>query len=260
MITAYNAVPLTATAPSRRELRDADIGFCASLIDGQYSAFVKQLHVQDVSTTLAFDLVALGLTNGASLASKSTANALSAGASGVTGASLAFNKDVFYQKTLPAIVAQMDANRAVVYKNLRLSEQSDETVYTLADAQHDLRAYQAAGTIDEAISAISAQAQQSVTASNNEVKALFVATVIDPATQTRKKAVAQYVKSLNLAVPADKATLDAVANGMKVALTAGEDPALERHDVLVMLAETILDQASMNSAATTLKAATGKDF
>jgi hypothetical protein len=260
MLTTYAATPLTQTAPSRREQRDADIGACVSLIDGQYYAFVKQLHVQNVSTTLTLDLVSLGLTNAATLASKTTANALSAGASGVTGAGLALNKDVFYQKTLPAIIAQMDADRALVYKNIRLSEQSDETTYTLADAQHDLRDYEAAGTIDEAISAISASATQSTATSTDAVKALFTTTIVDVPTQARKKAIAQYVKNLDLTAAADKTVLNAIATAMKVSVAPGEDPLQERHDVLVALDKAIVDPASLTTVAAQLKTATGRDF
>lgn len=260
MITAYNALAATATNPTRRELRDADIGICVSLIDGQYNSFVRKLHSQNTSTTLGLDLVALGLTSGGSVASKATANALSAAASGVTGAGLAVNKDVFYQKTLPAIIAQMDANRAAIYSNMRLSMQSDETVYTLADAQHDLRLYEGAGTIDAAVAAISGSAQQSTDKSTAAVKALFVGDIVDAATQARKKALAQYVKGLDPAVAADKANLDKLAAAFAVPVSPGEDPLKERHDLLVALDQSIIDQASMDKAAATVKAAVKKDF
>jgi hypothetical protein len=257
-ITAFNAASAGPGGSTKRQWRDTIIAGCIEQVDGRYSEFVNGLHEQSVSVNLGLDLAALALTSGAAIASKTAANALSAASTGVIGANAAFNKDIFYQKTLPAIVAQMVASRADAYKDIRTSEQSDETVYTLVDAQHDIRNYEFAGTIDGAIAKITAAAQQSTDASNNTVQALFVAEIVDAPAQTRKAKLAQYVKSLTQ--PADKAKLDQIAAALKVTVAAGADVATERYDVIVQLDKQIVDKPSMDTVAALMKPIANQDF
>lgn len=243
---------------TKAQWRDAIIGACIGEVDGQYSKFVTDLHEQSVSVDLGVDLLSLGLTGGAAIAGKTVANALSAASTGVIGAGAAINKDAFYTQTMPALVAQMNASRAAVYKNIRVSEQSDATVYTLVDAQRDIRDYEAAGTIDGAVSAITATAQQSKTMSDDEVQALFVSNIVDVSTQARKVKLAQYVKSLTNTT--DKPVLDRIAAALSVTIAPTADLPAERHAILVQLDKQIVDQPSMDNVSALLSPITNQVF
>jgi len=241
---------------SMKQWRNLLIGECIAHYDANFATFIRQLHVQAVSTGLGLDLAALALTGAGSVASAGAANALSAASTGVLGASTAINKDLFYQKTLPAIEAAMAANRAQVYARIKTAEQGDETHYTLEDARHDLRDYEAAGSIDGAIAHITANAKQTEAASNAEVKALFVVPIVEQATQARKAALAKYIKSLKL--PADKKTLDAIAKALGA--SSNVNLSIERGNVLVKIDQTVVDPKSMDTTSAALKPITKKDF
>ena len=66
-------------------------------------------------TDMTGDVTSLTLTAlGASLVHPSTIRALSASATAVTGAKASFDSNLFYEKTMPALFAQMEANRAII--------------------------------------------------------------------------------------------------------------------------------------------------
>ena len=81
--------------------------------DIELSDFERGLFCQGNPISLGGDLLALtlgGLT--ATTGSAATKAALGAATTGVIGAQAAMNKDLYYQRTIPALIAQMEANRA----------------------------------------------------------------------------------------------------------------------------------------------------
>ena len=251
-IAGFEGQPLPSSS-TKRALRDAKIAACVAQVDAAYAAFVRQLHSQSVGANVFLDMAALGLTSAGAVAGGSTASVLSAASTSVVGAGASLNKDVFYQKTLPAIIAQMDANRSAIYKSIRLAEQSDETVYTLGDAQHDVRDYEEAGTVDAAISAITTSAQQSTTDNQNTVHALFTATVVPADVHAREAAAAKYVKSLDLTVAGNVQVLTNIATALNIPVAQGEAPKAIRRDVLIAMDKEAIDKASMDALVPKLK-------
>ena len=124
-----------------------------------FSEFQRRLYGDSNTVTLGSDLIALilaGLT--ATTGDAATKAALGAASAGVLGASAAINKDLYYQKTIPALLTQMEADRlraqAVILQGLTLPNSQ----YSLMQAYIDLDAYQNAGSIPSAISSITRDA------------------------------------------------------------------------------------------------------
>lgn len=256
-ISAFNAGIGRPSNLSNRAWRDQIIGQCIALVDSNYRQFLVGLHREEVATNLGFDLTALTLSGLGSVATGKAANNLAAASTGVIGAGTAVNKDVFYQKTVPAIIAQMNANRAEIYTSILTAEKAnDETGYTLTDAQHDIHDYFVAGTIDGAVANISASAQQTTDIQKAAVQTLFVATPDDPTLAARKDLISRNIKAIGAA---QKGELDKVAAALGVSLSPGETYANERRDILVALAK-IRTARDLDAAALALKQQTGKDF
>ena len=96
---------------TQTDWRDAVIAARIELIDQNYQAFKNESTGTTAGLNLVTDLAALGLSGAAAVSGAGAAQSLAGTASaGVIGAGIAFNKDAFYQKTLPTIFAQMEAD------------------------------------------------------------------------------------------------------------------------------------------------------
>jgi hypothetical protein len=154
--------------------RDAVIAARIELVDQNYVAFKNQLYGATAGLNLVTDLAALGLSGAAAVSGAGAAQSLAAASAGVIGAGIAFNKDAFYQKTLPAIFAQMEADRLAVLVRIRTAQATDPGGrYSLATALADLAAYERAGTVETAIQALTTSATNRADASNAQLERLF---------------------------------------------------------------------------------------
>lgn len=93
---------------------------------------------------------AVGATTGG-LAVKSALNAAS---SAITGSQGIVNKELYFQKTVPALIAQMEAGRATVKKHIIAGLQQTDASYSLVQAYIDLEELKAAAGVPPAISAV----------------------------------------------------------------------------------------------------------
>lgn len=233
---------------SRAQWRDEIVGQCIAEVDGRFRDFVTKLSEQSVGVNFGTDLVSLALTGTASVASKTTANVLAAAATGVTGAGKAFDKDMLYTQTLPAIVLQMHANRTAVYTKIRQAEQSnDETKYTLYDAQRDIRDYEFAGTINSAIADLTKGAQQNSDSANAGQNAIFNVGVRDATVLARGVAVEKYIQAIT-----DKPTLDKFAAALGLTIASGATVSQERGAIKDYVDQATTTQDGMNAIAAKL--------
>ena len=232
--------------PARRNFRDDTILDCIKAIDRKYVVFKSSLQTERVSTNLAADVLALGLTSGAALAKGGTATAL-AGAGGIVlGIGTAINKDVFYQQALPAVEASMDAKRDGILKAIIDAEKSDPgaTSYTLASAGFDIDSYERAGNLYGAIAeltkaaSVTADKAKDDVAQSQKLKS-FAYTAVDlPAnTAVRARKFTSYIRALQ---PKDRAKLDAIAG----ALGLTPDPAEAFDAAQVDAINAVIEQAS----------------
>jgi hypothetical protein len=143
----------------RRAKRDEVVYGRIHAYDVQYHAFLKALSREAGGSDITGDFLALALNGlGATVGDAGTKAALSAASGGVLGAQGDINKDLFYQKTLPAIVAQMEAQRIQVRAVIEKGLASPDASYSLPQAIVDLDQYQIAGSLPGALNGISQDA------------------------------------------------------------------------------------------------------
>jgi hypothetical protein len=191
------ADPRTAPATVTK-LRNEIVYARMRAYDVAFAEFERELYGGANSVALGSDFAALvlaGLT--ATTGNAATKSALGAASIGILGAKTAISKDLFYERTIPALLAQMEANRlkirVVIVKALKL----DDAEYSLMQAYGDLDAYKSAGSIPGAINAINLDA--------GEAKAAAVEAIVFE----RASAVAQLQGITTVRAEFDKLTTDA---------------------------------------------------
>ena len=127
-------------------------------IDMQYSLYQKGLYSQGVGSQIGLDIVELGLGGAGALVDGGTSQILSAVSGGIAGTQSSIDKTLFYDQTLPAILAVMNSERTTIRTRIEKGEQLSLTDYPITRALSDLENYYFAGTIPGAISQITSQA------------------------------------------------------------------------------------------------------
>jgi len=240
---------------SARDWRDRVISAYIEVANLRFRDYTQSLYSQTTVFNIGVDWTVLALSGAAAVASKGTANALAAASAGLVGAGAAINKDAYYGKTISALVAAMEANRKSVLLQIRTAQKNDEQHYSLSDAMGNLADYEAAGSIQGAISQITATATNSAAESEQQIQALFQVEPVSASVQTRKVAINRYVR--DLAKNNNKTTLDSIAD----ALTIPKSPNLqdERNDILLKM-DQVKTNADMDALSAKLKTITKKDF
>jgi hypothetical protein len=149
----------TTDEPQRKRIRDEFIEIRAGIIDRHYSAFKLQIYSQRVGANVGVDIATLGLNAiGASVSGAGTKTTLHALSGGLIGSKASVDKNVYFDRTLPALLTQMDGLRAQA--RLRLLDRMllDTDRYPMVQAAADLEDYYSAGTITGAITGITEQA------------------------------------------------------------------------------------------------------
>jgi hypothetical protein len=211
---------------SRRAYRDEVVYGRMHAYDLQFKEFLKALSLESGSTTLSADLISLTLNGlGATVGGAGTKAALSAASGGVIGAKGAISKNLFYDKTLPAIIAQMEAQRTVVRAAVEKGLAGSDADYSLPKALSDLDRYDMAGSFPGAVNSIvqdagtksaAAQADINITRDKtfsdalpqiiilrdrvkalSDAQALAVARSLEPLLAKRPKAVQYFVKGID---------------------------------------------------------------
>lgn len=155
-VTAYVAL----TDPTQRlARRDQIVRARLYAIDVNYDDFVRGLTGQQKAFAIGSDVVAAGLTGAATLAKSATTKThLTTYASAVLGVRSTVDKEVFYSKTLPAVVTQMDASRKTVLAKIEEGLAQPDASYPLMAALADLQDYYTSGTLNGALNQISKDA------------------------------------------------------------------------------------------------------
>ena len=139
------------------------------MIDAAYVDFVSTLRRQKTMTDLATGLATL--TDGvAAKTNYAAAGTLLAGGTAVV------DQTLYYEQTVLALVAAMDANRAVLRVNILNGMNRDLNAYAADDAYADLQAYERAGTLLSAIGYIQATAKQTKDAADETIRGIVALT------------------------------------------------------------------------------------
>jgi hypothetical protein len=153
-----------------QQYRDAVVYARLQVVDINYYDFESTLSGTFNAIDLGADLTALALNGlGATTGSAATKAALAAASAGVIGARAAISTDIFYQKTLPALIAQMRADRQTTLATIIKGLSQPVSSYSLDAALLDVNDYYVMGTLPSAIAQVTAKAGAQLQQANNAI-------------------------------------------------------------------------------------------
>lgn len=129
-------------------------------MDRHYDRFSKRLFTDGIQFALGFDTAIIGLSSAAALF-ESSADDLATVIAGFAGTQAAINKNLFFDRTVPALVVTMDAQRQKVETEILTNKALGVDRYSLEAAIRDLRRYQEAGTLLRAVTKVTETASNS---------------------------------------------------------------------------------------------------
>jgi hypothetical protein len=182
-------VRTNATAPndsargglSQQQYRDTVVYRRIEVIDINYYDFESKLAGSYDALALGTDLTALILNGfGATTGGAATKAALAAASGGVIGANAAVNTDIFYKKTLPALVSQMRASRQTALVTLERGLTNPVSKYSLDQALADVNSYYIAGTLPSAVAQVTSKAGAEQNSADAQLAALRSVKYIAP--------------------------------------------------------------------------------
>lgn len=182
VLAAYQASP----DATKRSYRDTVVYGRMLAFDLQFSIFQEAIYEEGVNLNLALDIIGLGLGGaGAAVMNAETSRILSALSGGITGSRSSINKNLYYEKTLPALIVLMEAEREKVKAEIiqGLSQEVDK--YSLGQALVDLERYFLAGSIPGAVAAVAKTAGQTKKEAEDKLEIERTKAFADPAAQAR---------------------------------------------------------------------------
>lgn len=200
-------------------IRDADLRF---------AAFERSLYSDGIGFGIGTDWAALAA-NAYGALSNNSAQSMAVMATAITGAKGAVDKNAFYDKALPALMAQMVAQRKIALVALRTGQAQPDSQYSLLRALGDLEEYERAGSIPGALNGIATNAGADNQAASQQLKLIQTPGPVDATLQTRRRNAAAWAKSLpaadqdrlaaGLPSPKDPVSIVAILNAIEQART-----------------------------------------
>ena len=146
------------TADIQKRIRNQLIEQRMAVVDVHFRNFVTGLAKDNASVDFGVSVVGVGVGAAGSLVSETASQILSAVSGGLEGTQAAYNKSALFDKTLPALVAQMRASRKAIASQIFQRWNLDIQKYPLWVARRDLEAYQFAGSLPEMSTAMRCRA------------------------------------------------------------------------------------------------------
>jgi len=138
--------------------------------DFEYSEFKRALASQGNVASVGGGLAVLTLSGiAATTGHLATAGALAVSSAGIVGAQGLINKELYFQKTLPALVVQMDAARGKTIASILTGLGRPDSHYSLVHANADLARRKDAGSIESAIGSMNEEANSAKTKANDVI-------------------------------------------------------------------------------------------
>ncbi len=169
-ILQYNA----ETDPTKKKLiRNEIIDARLAELDKKFGEFERELYAEGIGAGVGTDWALLAFTAASTLSTVQTTKTIfSAISTAVAGGAAAFDKRALFDKTLPALLAQMVAQRETARTSIRTSEQLPVESYSWFAAESDLQAFGSAGSIPGAIAGVAQDAGQKTAVAKQELKEL----------------------------------------------------------------------------------------
>ena len=147
------------TSGDKKDARDEFIDGRLALYNIRYIQFIRDLGVDKQHLDAATDIFLLGVGLAGTLTGGVMAKTnLAALATLTTGSKISIDKHFYFEKTVPALVATMNAQRKAILIRIIEGRKLSVDGYPLAQALTDLYDYEQAGTLIGAINTIQADA------------------------------------------------------------------------------------------------------
>ena len=170
IITTYNG----KTGADKQNYRNEVVNARLRAIDLHFNIFEQAVARENVIVNVGVDWAVLALGGATALAPLSaTKSILGAVSGGITGAKGSVDKNIFYNKTMPVLLAKMEALRKEVLVRIREGLTHTTSDYPLTQALVDLDDYYKAGTIPGAIIGIAVTSGESIKKSDDEMKKIL---------------------------------------------------------------------------------------
>lgn len=164
---------LGATVESRNSFIDGRL----ALYNIRYVEFIQTLGVDKQVLDTSSDIMLLGLNTAGMLTGGVRAKAnLAAAATLITGSKTSIDKNFYFEKTMPALVATMNNQRKSVLIRIIDGRNDDLKNYSMTQALGDLYDYEHAGTLIGAINTIQAEAGIKGAELDNDIRYILPAT------------------------------------------------------------------------------------
>lgn len=172
----------------KRAARDEFIDGRLTLYNIRYLQFIRDLGVDKQHLDAATEVLLLGVGLAGTLTGGERAKTnLAALAALITGTKISIDKHFYFEKTVPALVATMNAQRKTVLLKIMTGQKFDVDVYPFTQALADLYDYEQAGTLIGAINTIQVDAGAKEVKADGEIR--FIAArdskFVDVAVQAR---------------------------------------------------------------------------
>jgi hypothetical protein len=175
----YSADDAFRDGLSRQDYRDYVAGLYMAAADANYAEFRNVLSSGQRNSAMGFDLASLLLTGGASVAGPSTAQNLSTAATIMTGTRASVDRNLFFDRTIPAIIAAMDAERARARVDLIQRLRLNATEYPLTMFFADLHVFELAASLDRAVATVVRTSSQDRDEANEALDQALRACLLD---------------------------------------------------------------------------------
>lgn len=200
-----------------KEERNKFISGRLVMMNIHYIQFLRKMTSEKQFLDSAVDILTLSLNlAGAAVGSAGTKTILSSIAAGVTGSKISVDKNYYYEKTVPALVAEMNAKRKQTLIPILEGIKKDLDDYPFTQAVTDLHNYYFAGTLIGAIQAIQADAGISEQKADEKIEILSQITEKDI---TTKGSLTDAIRNLKAE------DFDKVKNALKLLAPLKEPPA-----------------------------------
>lgn len=180
---------------TQREWRDLVVEVRIRAINLRFNEFQRSLYQEGVVIGIGTDWTTLAL-NATGALYKSTAQTMSAISAGIIGGKSSFDKNAYFEKSMPTLLAMMSAKRKEVLVNIRKGLVKDIGQYPLDRALDDLDSYYAAGSIPGALLEVANNANAVSQKAQEELKQILEVRPVPEDVQKRKEGAAAFVKSL----------------------------------------------------------------
>jgi hypothetical protein len=178
-IATYNKAP-------SKEARNSFITARLVQYNLRYLQYIRALGADKQNLDAASDLLVLGLALGGTLTGGERAKTvLAAVAASIVGGKTIIDKDFFYDKTVSALIAAMNAKRKEVLLRIVTGTKVELEEYSFDQAYADTLDYYQAGTLQGAIDAITVDSGNKANQADMEIRRLSRVTTTDLANRDR---------------------------------------------------------------------------